>query len=69
MISHIKRSLITREAQGAFWAKRPIFLGEVGRFRFYEDPDSGDEETLWAVRADGAIFHTEFWELPALEEV
>ena len=60
------------EAAQNFHDKRPTHIGTIGDVSFYEDPEQGDEQPLWAIFINKAgmfdVVHTDFWDRPYLEE-
>ena len=68
------------EKRGITWKQlmkyRPTEVGRVGPYRFYEDPELGDEAPLLVVNEGGShgpqavdVYVSHFYDLPTFDEV
>lgn len=53
----------------AFLASKPYYIGTVAGHTFYEHPTYGDESPLVVIGLDGKVKVSDFWEMPAREDL
>ncbi|WON75547.1 hypothetical protein [Serratia sp. UGAL515B_01] len=52
-----------------FLAKKPLLIGVVMGYKFYEHPELGDETDLKVLTLDGRLVSSGYYDLPSTHEM